>query len=129
VGNDAGLGLVLALTGRRRIGCAAVFLIVVIGLALALGPISRRISNSVFEKTTATVIEGLPEAERSAASERCEALWATIRSKGIPNQHLGAFKEFQKYTFTILEDHTVSEPEAREFLARAEKLDALLAGR
>jgi len=116
------------MTNRRRIGCAALFVFVVIGLALAFGPISRRISNSVFEKTTAAVVEGLPEAERAGARRRCESLWTTIRAKGIPNQHLDAFKDFQKYTFTILEDHTVSETEAREFLTRAEKLEALLAG-
>jgi hypothetical protein len=117
------------MTAKWRAGCAVAFVIAAIGLLLAWGPVNRRISNTVFENTTREVVAALPEAERPAARRTCEALWSAIRETGIPNQHLDAFKDFQKYTFTVLEDHEVSEGEAREFVTRAEALEARLSGR
>jgi hypothetical protein len=115
------------MTTKWRTGCALTFFVVAIGLLLAWGPVTRRISNSVFEKTTVEVVAAFPEAEQPRARQACEALWTAIR-RGIPNPHLESFKDFQKFTFVVLEDHVVSESEAREFVTRAEKLEALLSG-
>lgn len=107
---------------KLRLGCIGTAFLVGLVLIIFWRPISKRMTEWTFERTTAAVVAALPEHEREEASETCERLWTNIRERGIPKADRERFDEFREATFAMLKNNEVTEDEAREFVERVRKI-------
>ena len=103
---------------KFRLGCIG--LIFLLGLAAILfwRPAYRAMSDWMFEKTTARVVEVLPADEREEALEVCEQFWATIKERGIDAEHAELIKEFRMEALRMMQNNEVTPEEARAFVER-----------
>ncbi len=100
--------------------------VLALGLVAFCGPVSRRVNDYVFAKTTEKVVTGLPADERAAAQAVCDRLWDAYKTYGVTAETDSAFAAFRRHTFLILEDDEVSTDEARRFVREAEDVTAVL---
>lgn len=107
------------MTSRVRMGCyVTVFLIGLVAIVL-WRPIARRAWDRMYQNTVTAVVAALPADERPEATAVCDALWTTIRTRGIPSEHVEAFAEFRRSAWAMLKNQEVTEEEARAFVVRA----------
>jgi len=112
---------------KLRLGCIGFFFLVGLALIVFWRPISKRMTDWSFEKTTAAIEEVLPADDAREARVVMEALLTTMKRDGVPREHAEEARAFQEYAFGMLKNNEVTEDEAREMVSRArallEKLD------
>lgn len=111
---------------KLRLGCIGVFFLVGLTLVVFWRPISKRMTDWSFERTTAAVEEVLPGPDGRQAREVMEALLTAMKREGIPREHAEEAREFQEHAFGMLKNNEVTEDEARELVRRARELLAKL---
>lgn len=107
---------------KLRLGCIGFFFLIGLALVVFWRPISKRMTDWSFEKTTAAVEEVLPADDGDEAREVMEALLATMKRDGVPREHAEDARAFQEYAFGMLKNSEVTEDEARELVSRAREL-------
>jgi hypothetical protein len=104
---------------RLGIGCAGLVLIGGLAFLLFGQTALKRLVDHAFAKTRVMVVEALPAGERHDATARCDSFWTEVQAGRISESAAG---RLQEYVRGMLEDNSVSEPEARGFLGLVSEL-------